>query len=389
MAKLFILSSTLVSVIAGCGPVDLQHADTMRAMPREPLGESRLSLKWKWQSADRRTEIEPQEFASPIVVADTLFVGSTAGEFVALRAATGAVRWRKKLGPVGAPAVADRGLLYIGTSDGIVICLEANTGVERWRYVGRGVIDQAPVIAGTMVVFTSEADQVVALDALTGTFKWQYKTETPEEFVLRGHAGIRLDGTLLYTGFSNGTLVALRRENGSVAWSTSLRADAERYYDVDATPVVVDDTLYATSASGGVYAIEKTSGVIRWRTAMWDASEPTASGNVAGITSDGESLFVAVAELGTYRMDLAGNVIWRVGARGGGEPAQPLLASSDPSLLVFTLAKDGVFIANKRSGEILEYFDPGDGVSSAPAVTSDGRLFAMSNRGVLYAFDLE
>jgi outer membrane protein assembly factor BamB len=318
-----------------------------------------------------------------------LFVGSNAGEFVAMRAATGAMRWRKKIGPVSTAAAADRGLLYVGTSDGILICLEANTGVERWRYAGRGVIAQPPVVVGEMVVFSSEADQVVALDALKGTFKWQYKSETPETYVLRGHAGIRVDGDLLYTGFSNGILVALRRENGSVAWSTSLKADAEGYFDVDATPVVVGDTLYATSASGGVYGIAKQSGQVRWRTPMWDVADPSASGNVGGLTTDGTSLFVSVADLGNYRLDLAGNIIWRVGSNGGGEPAQPTLATSDSSLILFTLAKDGVLIMDKRSGDILEFFDPGDGISGAPAATSDGRLFTMSNRGVLYAFDLQ
>ena len=35
------------------------------------------------------------------------------------------------------------------------------------------------------------------------------------------------------------------------------------------------------------------------------------------------------------------------------------------------------------------YFDPGDGVSAEPTITGDGRLYVMSNRGILYAFDLE
>ena len=36
-----------------------------------------------------------------------------------------------------------------------------------------------------------------------------------------GHAGVNIDGDLIYTGFSNGTMVALRKDTGSVAWSTS------------------------------------------------------------------------------------------------------------------------------------------------------------------------
>src|SRR5690606_23625604 len=117
-----------------------------------------------------------------------------------------------------------------------------------------------------------EADQVVALDAITGKFKWQYKGETPEEYTLRGHAGVAVSGDLAYTGFSNGTLVALRKDNGSVAWSSSLKADADRFVDVDATPLVFDGTVYASSSSGGVYALDKRTGLVKWRLPFWDAS---------------------------------------------------------------------------------------------------------------------
>ena len=62
---------------------------------------------------------------------------------------------------------------------------------------------------------------MVAVDATTGKFKWQYKSETPEEYTLRGHAGVTIDKDLIFTGFSNGTLAALRKDTGSVAWSFS------------------------------------------------------------------------------------------------------------------------------------------------------------------------
>jgi len=76
----------------------------------------------------------------------------------------------------------------------------------------------------------------------------------------------------------------------------------------------------------------------------------------------------------------------RVGAKDGGEPAAPVVWNE---LLLYSLARDGVFLADRRTGETLEYFSPGEGVSATPTVTGDGRLFVMSNRGILYAFDLE
>lgn len=379
-----VLAATTLAGI-GCVRVPHQRADAMSAVPREPVGEDRLSFKWKFVTADRRTEVSPQEFASPAVYADTIYVGSAVGWFYSLRSATGQVRWRKLLGSVVCAPLIDRGVLYVGTNEGFLVALDAQTGQEKWRYQSRGPIAQTPASTGDVIVFTNEADQVVAVDAINGKFRWQYKGETPEEYTLRGHAGVAIDGNLIYTGFANGALVALRRENGSLAWSTSLKGDADRFTDVDATPIVFEGNIYASSSSGGVYALDKTTGLIRWRVPFWDASMPSSTGNVGGLSSDGKVLYVSVADLGTYSIDLQGNVLWRVGSRGGGEPAQPVVFSD---MVIYSLASAGVFVASKKTGETLEYFDPGDGVSAQPTVTGDGRMFVMSNRGILYAFDL-
>lgn len=375
-----------VAALSGCARPEVRHADAMASNYREPVGGGRLAWAWKFVTADRLTEVAPQEFAAPAVVADTLYVGSASGTFYALRADTGRVRWKRQLGAVTCAPLFSGGVLYVGTTDGFLIALDPQTGTEKWRYQSRGPIQQSPISTADRIVFANEADQVVAVDAISGKFAWQYKVETPEEFTLRGHAGVTADGELLYTGFSNGTLVALRKDNGSVAWSASLKADADRFMDVDATPIVLGESLYASSSSGGVYSLDKATGLVRWRMPFYDAALPGATGNVGGLASDGKAIYASVADLGTYAIDLSGNILWRVGARGGGEPAAPVVFDD---LLLYSLAGDGLFIAERRTGKTLEYFDPGDGISAQPTVGADGRLFVMSNRGILYAFDVQ
>lgn len=376
----------LAFVSGGCVRVPSNRADAMSAEMREPLGEDRLSLHWKFVTADRKVEVAPQEFAQCAVYADTLYFGSATGHFFALKASNGNVRWRKRLGAVISAPTVSGGMIHVGTADGTLVAMDAQTGIEKWRYQSRGPIEQPPVVTSDLVIFANEADQVVAVDSITGKFKWQFKTETPEEYTLRGHAGVTIDGDLIFTGFSNGTLVALRKDTGSVAWSTSLKAEADRFVDVDATPIVMGDRIYTSSSSGGVYALDKTTGLVRWRLPFWDAALPSNTGNVGGITTDGKVLYVSVADLGSYAIDLGGNVLWRVGAKGGGEPARPVIFRD---MLIISLAGDGLFVADRKTGETLEWFQPGDGVSSTPTVTGDGRMYVMSNRGIMYAFDLD
>jgi outer membrane protein assembly factor BamB len=379
-------TTALALTLAACMRLPTERADPMSAMPREPLGEDRLSLRWKRVLHDRREDVGPQEFATPALWSDTLYVGSQSGELLALSASSGELRWRKKIGAVSSKPAVDGGLLYVGTDDGVLFCLEAETGAEKWQYSSRGPIEQMPLVSGPLVVFANEADQVIAVDALSGAFKWQYKADTPEENTLRGHAGVVADGELFFSGFANGTIVALRRDTGSVAWLQSIKGDATAFFDVDATPVVLDETVYVTSSSGGVYALDKTSGLVRWRTPLWDASLATSTGNIGGISTDGTYLFVVAADLGIHALDLQGNVVWRIGANKGGEPATPVVVGD---LVLYSLAKDGLYLARRRSGAVVEYWDPGDGISASPAVTGDGRMFVISNRGVLYAFDLD
>jgi outer membrane protein assembly factor BamB len=389
------LGLAVAAILAGCTPVPADRADSMRAVPRGDLGRPVLSLRWKQVLSDRGREMRPQEFAAAAIYLEHLYVGSAGGYVYALKRSDGSLRWRKQIGSVSSRPAVDRGYLYVGTDDGVLVCLDTQTGRELWRYASRGAILETPVIvdlpgsagamprATTLVVFSNEADQVYALDAVTGEFRWQYKGESPDEYTLRGHAGVRVAGGMVYTGFGSGTLVALRLENGSVAWLTSLKGDADRFVDADATPVVIDDTLYATSSSGGVWALDGATGLVRWRTVLDGAGN---DGSIGGLTTDGERLFVGVADLGIHALDLSGNVLWRQGTRGGGETGE-LVVSGD--YLLYTLADAGLFIADRRTGETLQYFDPGDGITGEPVVSPEDQLFVLSNRGILYAFDLD
>ena len=380
--------SSLVACAPGGPFTTAQHANpttSMSMVPNGPLGLDLMSYRWKHVTADRTQEIHPQEFAAASMAGDTVYVGSEAGTLLAMRALTGEVRWQKNIGSVSTAPLLARGSLYIGTDDGFMLCLDPQTGAERWRYGTQGAIEQPPTISGDVLLFANEADHVYGLDVLTGKFKWQWKVTTPDEYTLRGHAGIAAHGELVFTGFSDGTMAALRRDTGSVAWSTSLKGEGEKFVDVDSTPVVVGTTVYVVSSSGGVYALDEATGLVKWRVPLFDMSAPSETASSGTITTDGVRLYVAAANLGIYALDLDGNILWRQGTRGGGEPAQPVVQGE---LLLYSLAHQGLFIADRRTGVVEEYFDPGDGVSAAPTVTADGRLFVMSNRGVFYAFDL-
>lgn len=382
-----------IGLVAGCSalqPAEHVADDSGRA--------GALRVRWTLVTSDRTSETAPQEFGGVATSGENLFTGSAGGRFTSARALDGRVRWSKRLGAINARPLVAEDRLFVGTDDGELLAVGLDTGAILWKFASRGAILRAPILLDVrepgakvpdpVVIFTNEADQVVALNAVTGEFRWQYKAETPEEYTLRGHAGVVAAGDLVFTGFANGTLVALRPRTGSVAWLTTLTGDAERFVDVDATPVVSGTSLYVTSSSGGVWALDQQTGLVRWRTPLVgsaSARQDRGSGAVGGLAVDDERLYVTAADLGVYALDLDGNVLWRHGTRGAGEPATPQVAGD---YLIYALTDAGLYVADKRTGSVVEYFDPGDGVSADPVVVDDRDLYVMSNRGILYAFDL-
>jgi outer membrane protein assembly factor BamB len=292
-----------------------------------------------------------------------------------MSATTGEVLWKKKIGSVSSRALVHRGRIYVGTDDGFVVCLNT-MGDEQWRYSTRSPILEEPVIAGDALIVSNEGDQVYALDLETGKFRWLYKTDSDSEFTLRGHSGITVDGELVYAGFADGSVVALRSATGSVAWLSSLKGTEDRFVDVDTTPVVAGDLLLAASSAGGLFAMDKTTGRIRWN------REITGGG---GLIATEDRIYFVAADVGVHAMDLDGNIIWRQGTRGGGESANPVLHEG---YLIFNLSEDGLFVAKAATGEVVQYFDPGNGIS-APATMGRQHLYVMSNGSVLYSLGVE
>ncbi len=364
----------------GCGPLPA-HLDPTAPIEDGEVGRPAMSLRWKMVLKDKEGEPNPQEFASAAVALgpsqdrDTVFAGSHDGVFYAVEASSGRTLWEAKLGSTGSKPVFARGRVYIGNDDGYLVCLDTSSGEELWRFESKGSILAPPVLTEDLILFSNEADHVYALDRRSGALRWQYKSETPDDGTIRGHAGVAIDEELVFAGFSGGGLVALRQATGSVAWLASLSNGEEKFVDVDATPIVVDDTIYTASTEGGLYAIDRTLGRVKWRIPVT---------GVGAVVADDNRLYAAAAEEGVHAFDFNGNLIWRQGTAGGGEPAALILAEN---YLIYSLSTAGLYVADKASGETVQFFNPGEGVSSIPAIARDG-LFIVSNGAILYAMSL-
>ncbi|MEO8215300.1 MAG: PQQ-binding-like beta-propeller repeat protein, partial [Myxococcales bacterium] len=221
------------------------------------------------------------------------------------------------------------------------------------------------------------ADRVVALDAATGKWRWQYERETPDGFTIHGYGAPRLRGSQILVGFADGNLVSLQAASGEVSWARSLASVSDQFVDVDSNPIIDGDTVYAASYSGGVYGLDGKDGAVRWRLPIEGAGP---------LSLIGRRLYFAAPRDGLHAISTDGQILWRQGLAEAGDLTAPVAMGH---YLLFSGSRGGLFVVDASNGDLLEIFNPGQGICAAATLDPSGtRIYLLSNGGTLYALDI-
>lgn len=361
---------------------------TARLPPPEPRAIPAGVLQVRW-----RDKLEPpqmfeqtrEECATGAVAGSRFVIGNRRGRIFGIDRATGRVLWTTSAsGGVDASARFDerRGQVYVGSDDGAFVALDPQTGAVRWTFRAEGAIERAPEMDERAVYLTTAADKAYALDAKTGKQLWMYEREPPDGFTIHGYAGPRLAGGVLYTGFTDGYLVALKADTGELIWAHSLAGSSDQFVDVDTTPAVTGGLVIAASYSGGMAAVDATDGTPRWKFAVDGAGTPV-------VASDGDEpkVYFAAPRAGVHALDAAtGTLHWRQGLADAGDLTAPQVGGP---YLLFSGSRAGTFVVDRRDGRLLQLFDPGGGVCASPALDPRHEsVYVLANSGTLYALSL-
>jgi outer membrane protein assembly factor BamB len=326
-------------------------------------------------------EARPEECSSGAVVGNRLVIGSRAGSIVGVSTVDGHVDWSTPTsGGIDSEARFDaqRGHVYVGGDDGAFYAIDPESGRIRWTYRAKGAIERQPDIGKDVVYVATSADRVVALDAVTGKWRWQYERETPDGFTIHGYAGPRLRGGQVLAGFADGYLVSLQAATGEVVWAHSLVATSEQFVDVDSTPVLDGNWIVAASYSGGVYSLDAKDGSSRWRL-------PTEGAGPLSLIDD--RIYFAAPREGLHAIAKSdGQILWRQGLPEAGDLTAPIVVGR---YLLFSGSRGGLFVVDPGTGQLLEVFNPGQGICASGTFDPTTQLlYVLSNGGTLYALEI-
>ena len=221
----------------------------------------------------RKLEKSAKGRFEPLVLDDTVFAASRAGEVVALDRETGKPRWSRTLNvPLSSGVGGADGALFVSTNDGVILALNATDGQLLWEAQASSEV-LVPVSAGFGTVVVRSADgRLLSLDPATGEELWSV-TYTPPALTLNGYSRpLLLDGGVL-VGLDDGRMVALAADKGNVLWESivsvpSGRSEVERLADIDGSFRVDNSAIYVVNYQGKLARIEPAKGEIIWSVPM-------------------------------------------------------------------------------------------------------------------------
>jgi outer membrane protein assembly factor BamB len=354
-----------VSVVAQQSPADNwsqfrgNHSLTGVSQSNVPAS---LKLLWTYQSADGDS-IE----SSAAIVGGTVFVGSQAGELVALSLANGSVYWKFKTGdPIGESSPAySNGVVYIGDLGGWLNAVNASDGKKLWAFKANGEIKSSPVVIGDRVLIGSYDEYLYCLNTRDGSVAWKFKTNGP----VHSTPGIA-EGIAFIAGCDE-LFRAIRISNGKEVFNVSSGAYT------GASPALLDGSAFYGTFDNEVLEVNLSERKIAWRYEHPQRKFPFYSS--AAVTST--RIVIGGRDKLVHGLTMDGKAAWTFATRARVE-SSPAIAGGR----VFVGSNDGRFyVLGLNDGSKLWEFNAGAPLSASPAI-ANGRIVIGSQDGRLYCF---
>lgn len=269
-------------------------------------------------------------------------------------------------GPIMASPVVVGDTVFVGSRDHRLYALDAARGAQLWTYATGDRVESTPAVVGGRVFFGSHDGKVYCLDASDGRSLWQRDV----------HAPIRSSCTMaenrVYVGNRNGMVICLDANSGAVLWEGQTRGE------VSAVPAVDDGRVVAGSWDGGIYAFDAASGENLWR---HQTEGPVAS----SVAIDSGVVYCGSDDAYLYALDIKdGHVFWHVHL-GGSVRSSPAVTAER---VVVGCVDGKLYAMTTGDGDPVWTAQTAEEILASPAIIGHV-VYVGSKDGALYAFDLE
>lgn len=319
----------------------------------------------------------------PAISGEAIYSCDADGDCYAYNRHDGSHLWSQDVDlDVSGAVAAGSGVVAFGTLDGQLVVLNDIDGSEKFRKQLTSEILSSPAIHNNMLVVQAQNGHVFAFDLESETQKWHYDATLPL-LSIRGTASPVVNDDATFVAFANGKVVALSNDNGSILWEKRIstpsgKSDLERLSDVDGTPLLDYETLYAVGFNGVLRSIDVYSGRTRWKKEASSYVGPAQGfGQVYVSKDDGE--LVAVD-------DRSSTINWKIEDLKHRQLTRPVVLGN---YVIVGDFEGYLHFISQLSGTFSERINiDSDGLMSDPIVVGD-TLYIYSSDGTLAAVKVE
>ncbi len=214
----------------------------------------------------------------------------------------------------------------------------------------------------------------------------------------RGWSGGTIAGGSLFFGSMKGGIVALDKSTGTLLWNPfTLEAPkrsggfgctpAPTTVAIYGTPAVAGDLLYAGGYNGRVYALNASSGALRWvypRDDFFKDKKNNIIPIVGGLATDLEKVYFGINDGTVYALDaVTGDIEWEFDETGDEVWSTPAV---DGDTVFITSFDKKLYALNADDGRKKWEFETEGAIASTPVVYNNTIYFGSFDR-YLYAVD--
>ncbi|WP_273565853.1 PQQ-binding-like beta-propeller repeat protein [Maribacter halichondriae] len=227
------------------------------------LDKNNGNLVWKFDSeGEKMYDIWDYYLSSPSGEEETIYWGSGDGYLYAINSKIGQLNWKFQTnGIVHATPIIYNNNIYVGSFDGVFYCVNKENGTLVWKfktvgstYFPKGEIQKAALVKDEVVYFGSRDYNIYALDAKTGTGRWNMKQ--PRGWIIATPIEYKDN---LYFGTSDAHIFySMKKVDGIVNWTIPVNM---RVYG---TALAYNDNIYFGTFDGKVKGIDYLTGHKNW-----------------------------------------------------------------------------------------------------------------------------
>ncbi|MCC6138904.1 MAG: PQQ-binding-like beta-propeller repeat protein [Bdellovibrionaceae bacterium] len=317
---------------------------------------------------------------TPVLSKDIIVTGNGTDAVAAFSRKSGHLLWKKNI-KNGTEGIFfdNEGGVFFGGNDGRFYSVDIQTGKLDWNYPLNSESTVAPTVQGKFIFHMAMNGTLYALEKESGRVLWVKAKSLKSTLTVRGSAQPIFSDGKIYAGHSDGMFTAYNAADGAVLWEKQL-SDKSKFNDIDARPLVAGDCILVATYSESLFCLDKQTGQTRWTLSDGGSARPIyVEGQDVYYTTDAA---IMIVDLKSGKVRKSHKVKSDVGIPTGAVPYK--------SWVVVGFSEGPLVLMDKETGEWVDTFYPGRGVSATPALDgATGEVFLVSNQANIYKLNIK